>query len=183
MEETLLQLFEQVGPFALFLSLLINIVISIFGVIPSIFITAANVLFFGYTNGLLVSILGEALGAIASFILYRKWINKFKSKKMFQHPKIKKLEQTEGMEAFWLILFFRFLPLIPSGVVTLGSSLSKVSLRTFTIASTLGKVPSLIIEASAIYGLMYLETNWKIIISILFIFIFIWKIRKQKQYP
>ncbi|PYF01861.1 TVP38/TMEM64 family protein [Ureibacillus chungkukjangi] len=181
MEESLIQLFEQVGPFAIWLSLISNILISILGLLPSVFITAANVLFFGYMNGLLISILGEALGSIISFILYRKWLNKWKNKKRLQHPQLKQLEKTEGMNAFWLILCFRLLPFIPSGGVTLGSALSKVSLRTFTIASTLGKIPSLIIEASALYGLMFFETKWKIIISILLIVILFWKTKKKTE--
>jgi uncharacterized membrane protein YdjX (TVP38/TMEM64 family) len=64
------------GLLAIFVSIIINIIISILGVVSSFFITAANIGFFGFGNGLLISITGEAIGAIISFYLYRKGLKK-----------------------------------------------------------------------------------------------------------
>jgi uncharacterized membrane protein YdjX (TVP38/TMEM64 family) len=71
MEGQVIHLFEISGYYALLLSILLNIIISVLGVIPSVFITAANISFFGFGYGLTLSILGEAFGAIISFYLYR----------------------------------------------------------------------------------------------------------------
>ncbi|SOC15538.1 SNARE associated Golgi protein [Ureibacillus xyleni] len=156
MTETFRQLLEHAVLFAILISVFVNVLISIIGVLPSVFITGANLLFFGLYHGLIVSIIGEVLGAIVSFILYRRGLKKWRSKD-FQHPLMLKLKNLEGVKAFWIILTLRILPFVPSGVITLGSALSKVSLRFFAIGSTLGKIPSLIIEAGAIYGFMQVE--------------------------
>lgn len=165
---------SQAGIFSVFVSILLNIIVSISGVLPSAFITIANLTFFGLYGGLLVSIAGEAVGAIISFILYRKGLRKWKSKGD-QNKVLLRLKNVEGKNAFWLILGLRILPFMPSGVVTLASAFSKVSIGIFAVASTIGKIPSLVIEAGAIYG--FLNVNLKIQIGIIVIVVcyFIWR--------
>ena len=57
--------------FAVPISLLVSVIISLFGVLPSAFVTAANLLYFGFWQGLMLSFLGEALGAGVAFYVYR----------------------------------------------------------------------------------------------------------------
>ena len=179
MEEKLLQLLEQSGLFAILVSLMINTLVSIIGVLPSVFVTATNLVFFGVFNGLLISIIGESLGAVISFILYRKGINKWK-RPFVLHPKLLKLKELEGSDAFWIIVSLRILPFMSSGLVTFTSAFSKVSLGTFALASTIGKIPALIFEAGAVYGFLQVNLIGKIVISILLmsIIILIWKVKK-----
>ena len=66
MELQILQWFENSRIYAVWISIFLNIIISVLGIVPSVFITAANISFFGFKNGLFLSILGEALGAIIS---------------------------------------------------------------------------------------------------------------------
>jgi len=73
-----LQWFENSGLLVVWISIILNISISVLGFIPSVFVTAANNSYFGFWNGLILSILGEALGGMISFYLYRKGINKVK---------------------------------------------------------------------------------------------------------
>ena len=42
------------------------------GVIPSVFLTGANLIVSGFWPGTFISFVGEVLGAIVSFLLYRK---------------------------------------------------------------------------------------------------------------
>lgn len=182
MKETILQIFEHAGFLAILISLFVNIVISIIGILPSVFITAANLAFFGFYHGLIVSIIGEGLGAVISFILYRKGLKIWRLKD-FQHPVMVKLKHLEGgYKAFWIILCLRILPFIPSGAITLGSAFSKVSISLFAIASTLGKIPSLIMEAGAVFGFMQVGSKWKIVIIITFVLLSIWigKVKGKK---
>ncbi|MFH0067074.1 hypothetical protein [Peribacillus sp. NPDC056705] len=60
------------GPFSIAVSLAFNILISVLGFIPSVFITAANITVFGFEKGLILSYVGEIGGAVVSFWLYRK---------------------------------------------------------------------------------------------------------------
>ena len=58
------------------ISVVLNILVAITGILPSAFITVATVGFFQFEYALIILIIGEALGAIVSFILYRKGVKK-----------------------------------------------------------------------------------------------------------
>ena len=145
---------------AILLSLMVNIVISIAGVIPSTFVTAANIIYFGFAGGLAVSIIGEALGAIVSFLLYRKGIKKleetFSAKRSLKL--LERLKNTGGLEAFFLVLLLRIFPFAPSGLVTLAASFSKIGAVSFAVSSTIGKIPALFIEAYSVDAVL----GWKL---------------------
>ena len=153
-----LNLLEAVGPFAVLLSILVNIIISILGVVPSFFITAANIAVFGFWTGTLVSFLGESLGAIVSFYLYRKGIKAFAPSVLDKYEPLRKLQRTSGYEAFYLVVAFRLFPFMPSGLVTLAGATSGMGWLNFAVASTIGKVPALLIEAYSVYQVM--EMTW-----------------------
>lgn len=167
METQVLQWFVESDLSAVWLSIGLNIIVSVLGFIPSFFITAANISFFGFHQGLLLSILGEAFGAIVSFCLYRKGINKIKTKVTINNRYLNRLQETKGMEAFLLIFALRIFPFIPSGLVTLVSASSKVGTLHFSIASTLGKIPSLVIEAYSIHQILNGGLQGKIILAVL----------------
>lgn len=184
MEIQIIELFEDTGMYAVLLSILLSIVISILGIVPSIFLTVANIGFFGFCYGLFLSILGEALGAIIGFYLFRKGLNKVTNKvtnKVSVNNKVlNKLQETEGLKAFTLVLALRLAPFIPSGLITLVSAGSKIGILNFSIASTLGKIPALIIEAYSIKEILDWDWQGKIILAILSIFIFILMFRKKR---
>lgn len=171
----MMDILNQAGMFSIFVSILISILISITGVLPSAFITFANLSYFGLFGGLIVSGIGEAVGAIISFILYRKGLRKWRLKET-QHNLIEKIKTFEGKNAFWMILLLRIMPFIPSGGVTLGAAFSKVSLSLFAAASTIGKIPSILMEAAAVYGFMQVDLKIQIIIVLLLVSFVIWKL-------
>ena len=76
MKETVLHLFEMHPQAAIGISLLLSILVAVAGILPSFFITAANILFFGFWEGTLISFIGEAVGALIAFWLYRKGFKK-----------------------------------------------------------------------------------------------------------
>ncbi|WP_335871855.1 TVP38/TMEM64 family protein [Bacillus sp. 2205SS5-2] len=165
METHIINWFESSGAFAVWFSLLINIVISVIGVVPSVFVTAANLHFFGFEQGLLLSIAGEACGAIISFYLYRLGVNRFFQKFPLQHPYLIRLRQSSGMDTFFLIVALRVLPMIPSGAVTLAGAASSMGILLFSLASTLGKIPSLLIEAYSIQQVLSWTGQGKLILA------------------
>ncbi|WP_223703095.1 TVP38/TMEM64 family protein [Sutcliffiella deserti] len=154
------------GPFAIFLSIIFNTFISILGFIPSFFITGANIIFFGFWLGTLVSFLGESIGAIVSFFLYRKGIKSFSPNILNRYKWLQRLQQTKGREAFLLVLALRLFPFAPSGLVTLAGATSKISWIHFALASTLGKVPALLIESYSVYQVLEWNLTGKIILTL-----------------
>ncbi len=142
------------------LSLLIEVLIAIIGVLPSFFITAANVAVFGIWWGTALSIAGESLGAVVAFMLYRRGLNKLTGLNgrfsASLESKMKLLSGAPEGRAFLLVLAFRLLPYFPSGAVTLGAAGSRIRNWTFTLASTLGKIPALVVEVATVTLVMQL---------------------------
>ncbi|MCT4783160.1 MULTISPECIES: TVP38/TMEM64 family protein [Exiguobacterium] len=160
-------------PLFVIISIALNILIAVAGVLPSAFLTALNVQLLGFGPGVVVSIIGEAVGAVASFILYRKALQTYTSP---TGTRFKRLREADGSEAWFLVLSMRLMPFVPSGLVTLSAAFSRMTLPSFVVASTLGKVPALFIEALAVTAILYVATGWQLaLIAVIAIIYFVWR--------
>ncbi len=169
------------GHLSIVVSIVLNILISVLGFIPSVFITAANITVFGFQGGLIVSYLGETIGAAVSFLLYRKGIQAIQPKFM-KNRWIMRLQNSQGSPAFGMILLLRLLPFIPSGVINLAAALSKTSLLIFFIATSIGKLPALLLEAYSVKQALNASDEAKIIlVLLLFIFAALYYVKRKKQ--
>ena len=180
MVDSLLQLFKEHQNLAIVISIFISIIIAILGVVPSVFITAANILFFGFWNGLFISFLGEALGAGIAFLLYRKGFKKTVERKLDAYPKVKKLIDAENKEAFYLVLALRLIPFVPSGLITFAAAVGKISFPVFIVASSLGKLPALFMEAYAVNAVTNFGWQGKLILVVAAAVLLYWVIARKK---
>ena len=183
MQHQILQLFEQHPQLAILISLAVSVLIAVIGVLPSVFITAANILFFGFWQGTLLSFGGEAIGAAIAFLLYRKGFKKVSQKGLDKYPKIKTLVDADDKKAFGLIFSFRLLPFVPSGLVTFAAAVGKVGLLLFVAASSLGKIPALLIEAYSVYQVTEFGWQGKLILAITAIGLIYFLVKKKKPAP
>lgn len=165
MKEAVLQLFASHPEWAVLLSMALSIVIAVAGIIPSFFVTAANVLFFGFWPGTALSFAGEAIGAFVAFLLYRKGFKKKAGIALSRFPKAKQLTESKGKAAFSSIVMLRLLPLVPSGLVSLAAAVSSVSTPVFFIASSVGKLPALLLEAYSVQQVTRFTWQGKIILG------------------
>lgn len=162
------------------LSILVSIIVAILGVIPSFFVTGANVIFFGPVNGFLISLVGEIIGGVVSFYLYRFGFKK-KAQGLSKYKLIKKIMDSKGKEAGLFIFEARLLPIIPSGFVTLAAAISEVSIVPYLIATSFGKIPSTALEAMVSYDFININDNYiRLIITILAIILIAITLRKSK---
>ncbi|MFY0761869.1 VTT domain-containing protein [Metabacillus dongyingensis] len=160
MKEQLIKWLEISGPWAFIISLAANTIISLLAFVPSVFITAANLSFFGFAEGLLLSFSGEIFGLLVSFYVYRKGFSFLKKTKAPKNAMLQNLSKTKGKDAFFLILALRIFPFAPSGAVTLAAAYSKVSAGVFFSASLIGKIPAVLIEGFAVQQV--LKADWRI---------------------
>lgn len=170
------------------ISIALNILIAITGILPSAFLTVGTVGVLGFKIGLIILIVGEATGAVMSFILYRKGVHKLLAlpqNKKFENKFLRKLKDTRGIEAFLMVILLRVLPFVPSGVVTLTAAISKMGMIPFSLASTLGKIPALYVEA---YSMVYvlnlkreLQLGLIIFVTVFPFLYFLWKRNTKKQ--
>jgi uncharacterized membrane protein YdjX (TVP38/TMEM64 family) len=166
MKHDVLQLFNDYPQYAFLFSIGINVLIAVLGVIPSVFLTAANILFFGFWQGTFISFAGEAIGALIAFVLYRFGFKKNVESSVNKYPAVNKLLQAEGKEAFYAIVSLRLIPFIPSGIITFTAAMGRVGLLTFFIASSLGKIPALLMEAYAAYEVTAFGWQGKLILLV-----------------
>lgn len=154
----------------IFASVIGNVLIAVVGVIPSAFLTAANISILGFEGGLGVSILGEALGAVVSFWLYRKGFSRLKDhmqvKGGFVRSLLDRLYETKGFTAIVIVLLLRLLPFVPSGLVTLTAAIGKMNIVTFGMVSTIGKIPALYMEAYGVNQVLGFDTRVQLILVI-----------------
>ena len=142
------------------ISIGLGVLVALLGVVPSFFLTAANILFFGFWEGTLLSFASESIGNMLAFLLYRKGFRQALEGKLQKHKRLNRLFLAENKTAFFLILALRIFPFVPSGLVTFASAIGKVSAPVFFIASSAGKIPAILLEASAVYGFM--KADWKV---------------------
>jgi uncharacterized membrane protein YdjX (TVP38/TMEM64 family) len=175
MKQDVLQLFGAYPGFAILISIGLNVIIAILGVVPSIFLTAANVLFFGFWPGTLISFAGECIGNLAAFVLYRQGFKRKVQNAISKYPPVQKLLYAQGKDAFYAIVSLRLIPFIPSGIITFAAAVGKVRLTTFFVASSAGKIPAIFIEAYAAYQVTAFGWQGKLILllaGIYFLYLF-----------
>lgn len=166
--DNIINLFQEYSTISIPISLIINIIIALVGVVPSVFVTGANIIFFGPILGFIISLLGETIGGYITFIVYRLGFKKSVENVKNNYNLLKAIVESEGKRIGFLIFEGRLIPFIPSGFVTLAAALSNVNGLTFNIATFLGKIPSIALEALVSYDLINIEQNYiRLVITIL----------------
>lgn len=157
------------GAIAVILSILLNIFISVTGVLPSIFLSGANAVVFGLFGGFIISFIGEVVGATIAFLLYRLGVNKSKKwNKLSQLRWISTINQLTRLKKGIALILLRVNPLLPSGIVNFGASLTNISFIDFIIATFIGKAPALVFETFVGHDVIYFtENKYRLIIAIL----------------
>jgi uncharacterized membrane protein YdjX (TVP38/TMEM64 family) len=177
-KETVLQLFRDHPQAALLLSLACSVAVAILGLVPSVFITAANILFFGFWKGILVSFAGEAIGALVAFLLYRRGFQKGTAARLSAFPRLQPLLLAKNREAATLIFSMRLLPFVPSGLVTFAAAVGRVSTLHFALASSLGKIPALLLEGYSVYAVTQFGWPGKILLAAIAVFLVYWTVKR-----
>lgn len=149
---------KSFGIWAILVSLLINIIISLFGVIPSVFLSGANAVVFGIVGGFWISLAGEVLGAGVSFWLYRWGIKRVKGSRK-EWGWVKRLDSVSRWRQNLLLLIARITPMMPSGVITFAAAASSMVFLDFMVVSLIGKAPSIALETIIGHDLFLLQDN------------------------
>ncbi len=177
----ILNLFQEYSMYSIPISLIISIIIALLGVVPSIFVTGANIAVFRRIMGFIISFLGEVIGGYITFIVYRLGFKKSVENIKNKHRLLNAIAESEGKRVGLLIFEGRLIPFIPSGLVTLAASISNVNGRVFTIATFFGKIPSIALEALVSYDLINIEQNYiRLAITLIAIVLLYLTLKKSK---
>lgn len=177
--ENVVGIFREYSIIAIPISLTLSIVIALLGVIPSVFVTGANIIFFGPIIGFFISLIGETIGAYITFIVYRKGFKKG-VENLSKYKLVRNIVESSGNKIGLLIFEARLVPFIPSGFITLAASISNVNIKLFIIATLLGKIPSIALEALISYDLINIQENFiRLIITIIAVILIFITIKRR----
>ncbi|BAH43592.1 VTT domain-containing protein [Brevibacillus brevis] len=178
--EALAEWIRSLGMLGIVGSILLNIVISVAGVLPSIFLSGANAVVFGLYGGFLISLTGEVVGACIAFFLYRYTIKKAdRSEKLKSFKWVHTINGTTSFRKCLAIVLLRINPLMPSGVINLGAAMTNITFGQFLVATFLGKVPSMVFETFVGHDLItFGENKFRLLVALLagaLVFFLFWK--------
>jgi uncharacterized membrane protein YdjX (TVP38/TMEM64 family) len=148
-KDELLTLIKGGGILSIFISMLFVALCVFFPVIP--FPVLAGVIggVFGTTQGVIVSLTGAMAGTMGFFFLSRYGFRDYAQSKLMNYPKVQDYENFLNRNSFVAILTCRLVPIIPAPVVNIICGLSNVNWLIFFTASTIGKIPNILILSYA----------------------------------
>nr|WP_186381805.1 VTT domain-containing protein [Paenibacillus terrae] len=175
---------QALGVWGILFSFVLSVIISILGVIPSIFLSGVNVILFGSFFGFMISWGGEILGAVISFWLYRKGVLWYRRKRELRRWSLEdRLVGVNPRRQFFVILIARITPIVPSGLVTFLAAATSVPFYIFCIASLIGKMPSVAIETLIAHDILFWGNNKiRLVVSALLILLLFLLLKRPQSY-
>ena len=162
----------------------------IFGIIalPASFHKYLAGVIYGFGPGILIAYVGSMLGAIAPFLLGKKWMNPYARKALGKHPSLIGLEQEIVEQGTNVVALTRISLVIPYGVLNYAYGATEVKFRDYLIGNLGMIVPSIMYAwwgSQTIVTSNGIETTAKtpfdLVIVVLSIIITIFMIVKGKQ--
>jgi len=123
------------GPIA-FIALATLLTCALF---PFPFIAAASGLLFGTAWGTAISIVAGTSGAVAAFLIARRW--GAQPVAVLAGPRLRGLLDAIGERGFVAVLYLRIMPAVPRDVVNYAAGLTPVGLGAYTLATLIGIAP------------------------------------------
>lgn len=167
------------------LVILIAITVALFPVFPYPLVGGMIGAAFGPLLGGVITWIGSAAASIIMFLFvrygYQEWGNRF----LHRQNRLGQVTALFENNAFLTILFSRFIPFIPSFMINVYSAISRVSFISYTMASSLGKMPAMLLYAVVGDNLMTEPRNIMVTMGVYGVFIsltlLIYRFWKRKQ--
>ncbi len=116
-------------------------IVSTVAVLPGSILTLAAGFAYGPMWGLAIASPASVAGATAAFLLGRTVLRGWAERKIGESRRVRALDAAVARQGFTLVFLLRLSPLFPFNVLNYALSLSRVSLRTYVVASFIGMLP------------------------------------------
>lgn len=123
------------------------IIMALFPIIPYPVVGGAIGAALGPALGAAVTWIGSAAASILMFLFVRYVFQQWGERALHRYQRIGRLTVLFEQNAFLAILFARLLPFVPSIIVNVYAALSRVSFTAYAIASSIGKIPAMLLFA------------------------------------
>mgnify|MGYP003575039074 CR=1 FL=1 len=148
-KDELLILIKAGGIISVLISMLFVAICVFFPIIPFPVLAGLIGGVYGTSQGVIVSLTGAMAGTMGFFYLSRYGFRDYAQSKLMKYPKIQEYDEFLNRNSFVAIFTCRLIPIIPAPVVNIICGLSKVNGLIFFTASSLGKIPNILILSIA----------------------------------
>jgi len=178
--EELEQFILQYKAFGIVIYLVLQVVQIVISVLPGQILQFAAGYIYGFLPGVILSLIGIALGTVTTFYLARI-LGKDAMHVIFGEERITKYIQTLNSKRSYTIMFVFFaIPGIPKDILTYAAGVSELKLMPFLLISLAGRTPALIgsiAMSRLLYNGSYIEL---VILSVITVFLFAFCIIKRE---
>lgn len=122
------------------LYILLYILITVL-LVPGSILTIGSGAVFGVLWGTILTSVGSTIGAGAAFLIGRFFLRDWVAHKAHEYPRFQAVDDAIGREGGKIIFLLRMSPLMPFNLSNYLYSLSKVSFRSYLLASWIGMLP------------------------------------------
>ncbi|WP_166238170.1 TVP38/TMEM64 family protein [Paenibacillus turpanensis] len=157
--EQLSQYLLSFGWMAYVLAVAVVFTVTFFPVMPFFIIGGICTVSFGFVKGFIIAYTATVIAACISFYVTRYFAHEWVERRISRYPSIALFNQSLDQRGFFVILFLRVIPVIPSSVINFGAGISKIRFASFASASALGKLPIIFMECMLGYDLMHFQEN------------------------
>lgn len=155
-----LQSYGMWGPVLLILILSAQVA---FAVIPGHIIMITSGYLYGFSEGLLLNLIGMVLVSQIAFVAVR-WAGRPLIARLVPAQLLNRWDQAASQQGFVFFLFFFWFPVVPSNVMNFVAALSSISFWSFLAANFFGRLPGVIgLTLIGSHGLELSTQQWLII--------------------
>ncbi|RXI97868.1 TVP38/TMEM64 family protein [Anaerobacillus alkaliphilus] len=160
----LLLWFQQTKESSIFLTMFIGTLFALFPIIPFPIIGGIIGAMYGTFLGGFVTWVASTLASLIMFLFIRYVFQSWGLKIINRYEKLDMITRMFERNAFITILVSRLIPFIPSIIVNAYSAVSRVSFLSYAVASSLGKIPAMLLFA--VLGHSLVSSNQEVVIVI-----------------
>ncbi|MBP2644794.1 MAG: associated protein [Firmicutes bacterium] len=171
------------GIWGIVVTLILFVIMTFTIVFPFMILSGAAGIVYGLFWGIIISWMGEFIGAIVAFIFVRYFMRSTVARWIANSKYLKQVDDYSATNGFSALLIARLLPLAPSGIITAVAAISRISVRDFLLATFIGKLPPVVVKVLLGHDLAYLgqHTSRLILLCVLVVAVYGWLWWKKRK--
>jgi uncharacterized membrane protein YdjX (TVP38/TMEM64 family) len=172
------------GPWSIVVTLALFTVMTFTIVFPFMILSGAAGIIYGLFWGVIISWMGEVIGAVIMFVFSRYFFRSFIAAWINKSSYLKQVDDYSAVNGFKALLIARLLPLAPSGIITAVASISKMSFMDFFLATLIGKLPPVVIKVLLGHDIVFAGENMTrliiIVVLVVILYIGLWWYKRYR---
>lgn len=172
------------GPWSILVTIILFVVMTFTIVFPFMILSGAAGIMYGLFWGVMISWIGEVIGAVFMFIFARYFFRKMLEKWICKSKYLKQVDDYSAENGFKALLIARLLPLAPSGIITAVAAISRIGFKEFFLATLIGKLPPVVFKVMIGHDLVFAGENMTRLIVIvglvILIYVGLWWHKRNK---